>query len=390
MRWTIPCIVACSLLLADVAAAATPVTPVTPASLARHRRYREAACVSCHREARGVLTGVMGTRAPERAFAHRAMGHGGDAFFAASCTGCHVTRCADCHGSGAAFAAKPADDACLACHRGYWTGWEYHGHAVREDHERYQRGPLANGEHALKMLADVHAERGIGCADCHTMRSLQEGRRTGRTCRDCHPKPSPRVPEHAIVAHLDKMECWACHSAWGSQEYGTFLVRPRTPEQQQAFSPLPQWGEWRKSAYLKRQDAPPLGLDARGLVSPLRPQFILFATDPKRGWENRLLVSEWKPFFPHTIRRGTTTCLGCHDTPRRFLLENDRDRIYRPDEDGLPMRSFWNREGQVVRGGAFFPPDRYRAMNRKSPTFVREHLKQWQDILDRVDRSSAR
>jgi hypothetical protein len=72
------------------------------------------------------------------------------------------------------------------------------------------------------------------------------------------------------------------------------------------------------------------------------------------------------------------------------LLENDRDRIYRPDEDGLPMRSFWNREGQVVRGGAFFPPDRYRAMNRKSPTFVREHLKQWQDILDRVDRSSAR
>ena len=104
---------------------------------------------------------------------------------------------------------------------------------------------------------DVHAGRGIGCADCHTMRSLQEGRRTGKTCRDCHPKPSPRVPEHAIVAHLDKMECWACHSAWGSQEYGTFLVRPRTPEQQQAFAPLPQWGEWRKSAYLKRQDAPP-------------------------------------------------------------------------------------------------------------------------------------
>lgn len=390
MRWTIRFIVACSLLLADAAAAAPPAKPAAAASLARHQRYREAQCVSCHRAAQGVLTGVMGTRRREREFAHRAFGRDGEKFFAASCTGCHVTRCADCHGAGAAFAAKPKDEACLACHRGYYTGWDYHGHAAREDHERYQRGPLANGEHALKMLSDVHAERGIGCADCHTMRSLQEGRRTGKTCRDCHPKPSPKVPEHAITAHLDKMQCWACHSAWASQEYGTFLVRARTPAQEQAFAPLPQWGEWRKSGYLKRQDAPPLGLDARGLVSPVRPEFILFATDPQRGWENKLLAAEWTPFFPHTVRRGTTTCLGCHDTPRRFLLENDSDRVYRPDEDGLPMRSFWNRNGQTMRRGTFFPAERYRLMNRKSPTFVREHLKQWQDILDRVDRSSGR
>ena len=75
------------------------------------------------------------------------------------------------------------------------------------------------------MLPDVHAERGMTCAACHTMRSLQEGKRAARTCRDCHPAPSRSVPEHSFAAHLEKMECVACHAAWAPQEYGTFLVR---------------------------------------------------------------------------------------------------------------------------------------------------------------------
>lgn len=384
MRSTILFIAACWLWAADAHAAASP------AELARHRGLGESSCLRCHKEARGVLTGTMATRAGERAFAHRAFGHEGDRFFDASCAGCHVQRCADCHGAGAAFTGKPRDEACLACHRGYFVGWDYHGRGAREDHARYQRGVLANGEHVLKMRPDVHAEKGIACADCHSMRSLQEGRRASKTCRDCHPKPSLDVPDHAIAAHLEKMECWACHSAWASQEYGTFLVRPRTPAAEQAFESLPRAGEWRRSAYLRQQGAPPLGLDERGLVAPIRPEFLLFASDPARGWENRPLAMEWTSFFPHTVRRGTTSCTGCHDTPRRFLLEPDSARIYRPDEDGLGLRSFWAREGQTMRRGAFFPEARYRAMNRRTPVFVREHLKQWQKLLGPDARSSAR
>ena len=121
------------------------------------------------------------------------------------------------------------------------------------------------------------------------------------------------VPEHAIPAHLEKMECVACHAAWAPQEYGTFLVRGANREQEEASRRCRAWGAWRKSAYLKRQDAPPLGLNASGQVAPIRPQFVLFATDPRRGWENRLLAAEWKAFSPHTVRRGTVTCGGCHD-----------------------------------------------------------------------------
>jgi hypothetical protein len=332
----------------------------------------------------------MGTRAAERAFAHRAFGREGDRFFDTACAGCHVRSCRDCHGEGPRIAARPADEACLGCHRGYFVGWDYHGRAPREDHERYQRGAVANGEHVLKMLPDVHSERGLGCADCHTMRSLQEGRSAARTCVDCHPRVSRTVPEHAIAAHLEEMECWACHSAWGAQEYGTFIVRPRTDAQEEAFGVLPSAGEWRRSAWLRRQDAPPLGLNPRGKVAPIRPQFTLFATDTRRGWENRRLATEWKAWFPHTVRRGTVACSGCHDRPRRYVLEDDRERVYRPDEDGLPLRSFWARDGQTVVNGAFLSPERLERMDRKTPQYIREHLRRWQSLVDRGGPSSAR
>ena len=66
------------------------------------------------------------------------------------------------------------------------------------------------------------------CADCHPMRSLQEGQRGREDLRRLPPRPSRDVPEHAFAAHMKKMECVACHAAWAAQEYGTFLVRPKT------------------------------------------------------------------------------------------------------------------------------------------------------------------
>jgi hypothetical protein len=378
--------VAVSFVPAIRASAAAPASaagraPVAPAS---------SACLSCHPSAAGVLSGPMATRAAEKAFAHRAFGASGERFFAESCSGCHVSGCDDCHGRAPHAGVRLGTDACTRCHKGYFVGWDYLGRAPREDHARYQRGPEADGERFLKMLPDVHAERGMTCGDCHSMRSLQEGRRAAKTCAECHPKPDPAVPEHALAAHLEKMACESCHAAWAAQEYGTFLVRPRTAEQEEAFAPLRAWGPWRKSAYLKRQDAPPLGLDSRGRVAPIRPQLVLFATDSSRSWENRLLAAEWKPFVPHTVRRGSVTCSECHDSPRRFLLEKDEERLYEPDKDGLPLRSFFARAGQTVVGGAFLPEERHEAMNRKTKAYVREHLRQWQNLLDRADPRSSR
>jgi hypothetical protein len=337
-----------------------------------------------------MMTGPMASRAGERAFARRAFGDEAPAIFGDACGSCHVTGCEDCHGQVLHTGRKPKDDACLRCHRGYFVGSDYYGRAPREDHSRYQRGATANGEMFLKMLPDVHQERGMVCADCHSMRSLQEGRPGARTCVDCHRAISPDVPAHAVRAHLEQLECAACHAAWAPQEYGTFLVRPSADEQADAFAPLPRWGSWRKSAYLKRQDAPPLGLNAQGRVAPIRPQFVLLATDAARGWDNRLLAAEWRAFAPHTIRRGTVTCDGCHGAARRFVLEANDQRIYRPDLDGLPFGSFWQRGRQSVSNGAFFPDDRYRRMTVKTPEFTRGYLRQWNTLLEHVDPSSKR
>lgn len=399
MRWTTLFIAACWLLAAEAAPAAPPrgaaTSPATGAAAARARALpADLACLACHPAQGAVLGGPMATRAPERDFACRAFGEReGREFFDAACAGCHVTTCRDCHdaephATTGGAASRVADDACLRCHQGYFTGWEYHGRAPREDHERYQRGPVADGVNYLKMLPDVHRERGLGCVDCHKVHANgQDG--AVRTCRDCHPAPSREVPEHAIAAHLGKMECWACHSAWAAQEYGTFLVRARTAAQDTAFAGLPMAGDWRRSAALRRQDAPPLGLNGRGLVSPIRPQFVLLASDPARGWENRLLAAEWKPFFPHTIRRGAVTCDGCHANPRRFVLEPPADRIYDLRRDGLPLDSWWDQAGQRVVDGAFFTRERHDLMNRRTPEYVREHLRQWQDLLQ-PDASSSR
>ena len=117
---------------------------------------------------------------------------------------------------------------------------------------------------------------------------------------------------------------------------------------------------------------------------------MLFATDTSRGWENRLLAAEWKAFSPHTTRRGTVTCSECHDSPRRFLLEADAERLYELEKDGLPLRSFWSREKQTVVNGSFLPEDRHEAMNRKTPEYVRQHLRQWQKLLDRAAPPSRR
>lgn len=387
LRSTTLCIAACWLLGTSPARPrATPAPEAEPASPAGP----EAECVSCHPRSAGVLSGPMGTRAAERQFARRAFGREGDSFFAQSCVGCHVSSCQDCHGVEAHSGAKPGSEVCLRCHRGYFVGWEFLGRAPREDHSRYQRGPTANGESFLKMLPDVHAELGMTCGDCHSMGSLHEGRKSAKTCRECHPAVSREVPEHAIAAHLDRMECEACHSAWAAQEYGTFLVRALRPDQQEAFSPLPSWGPWKKSAYLKRQDAPPLGLNERGRIAPIRPQFILFASDTSRRWENRLLVAEWRAFVPHTVRRGTVACGACHETPRRYLLEDDAERLYLLERDGLPLRSFWSQESQRVVNGAFLSRERHDHMNRKTPEYVRQHLKRWQSLLDHVAPPSKR
>ena len=333
----------------------------------------------------------MATRAGERQFVLRSYARWDSDFFAKNCNSCHVRGCLDCHGNGHAM-TRPGTAACQACHKGYYTGWDYAGRAPREDNMRYQRGLAVNGETFLKMLPDVHYRAGMTCAACHTMASLVRGTRAAKGCRACH-KPSRTVVEHRIKAHLERLECSACHAAWAPQEYGTFFLRFRDPRQKEDFDLRPgESPDYLRSAYLRKQDAPPLGFNAAGRLSPIRPQFIAYYTDIQsarnNGPENILLAAEWRAFFPHTVQRGTVTCEGCHDNPRRFLLERPAERIYRLRQDGMQLDSFWTQEGQRMVNGTFMAASRYRSMTGRGPAYTKAYIEKWKTFLNHVEPSS--
>lgn len=350
-------------------------------------------CQACHEGSAGVLHGPMAQRQAEKEFVAHSWGRVDPDFYAANCNQCHVRSCFDCHDRKGHDIALPTKENCHSCHRGYYVGADYHGLAPREDALRYQRGLAYDDEHYLKMRPDVHARAGLPCGDCHSMQSLARGEIAARTCLDCH-EPDPQVIEHGISAHLQKLECYACHSAWSPQEYGTFFIRFTDGDIPDYFRlRRDQTGpEYIKSAYLRRQDAPPLGLNDRGRVSPIRPQFLAYFTHLQDnevvGEENRLLKAQWKAFFPHTVQRGTVMCDGCHGNASRFLLQEAEDRIYLPDKDGLSLPSFWSQQGQEVVNGAFFNQHRYEQMSRRQPEYVKAYVKKWKNLAESVETSS--
>lgn len=358
-------------------------------------------CSGCHAGYARLFDHAMGTRDRERRFVERSIGRFDAGFFENRCGSCHLAGCTDCHGGSGHRVTRASDRSCFACHKGYFVGTDYYGMAPREDSLRYQRGELAYGQSFLKMTPDVHAEAGLGCAACHSMASLVAGEKSSKGCRDCH-RVSQKVVEHRIAAHLEKLECYACHSAWAAQEYGTFWLRFVDSSVQEEFEVKENAGSYVKSAYLRKQDAPPLGLNAAGKVSPIRPQFLLYFSDIRNdrvvgAWtagsqdllENRLLAAEWKAFFPHTVRRGTVMCEGCHDTPRRYLLEAPQDRIYQLQADGMTLPSFWDRSGQKVVNGDFLPMARYRRVAAKTQEYQRAYLEKWQQLIKHVEASSS-
>lgn len=344
------------------------------------RGHGSAGCVGCHQGYQRMYQHAMASRAKEQAFINRSYDKRDREFAQKNCSSCHLRGCTDCHGTGHTI-SRPKADTCSRCHKGYYVGWDYVGRAPREEHERYQRGERLQDETFLKMLPDVHHQRGLTCSACHTMQSLINGQVAAKSCTDCH-RPSLRVLEHQIAAHLENMECVACHAAWAPQEYGTFYLRFASGSVEDPFQALTYTQNgYARSVYLKRQDLPPLGINSRGKVAPIRPQYIAYYSQFSKGRsigrENELLAAEWRAFSPHTIQRGTALCDQCHDNPRRFLLERPQDRIYDLQKDGMGLHSFWSQTGQRMVNGRFMDAARYRQMSTKSTTYKRIYVQKW-------------
>ena len=333
----------------------------------------------------------MATRHKEERVVQRALNKVEPGFFKDRCTGCHLQGCLDCHRApkGRHGTALPDTEACLTCHNGYFTGIEYTGLALREDHERYQRGPLFRGQHYLGMLPDIHFEKGMPCRACHSMKGHGNGKTAIKPCQACHPHPSKRVIEHSVPSHLTKMTCVSCHASWALQEYGTFLIEVEDEEKAKAFQSLQNLGGgYFKGSYLKEYGPPPLGRNEQGLYSPIRPEFIFFHTkvDTKKRSntkDNVLLGAFWKAFSPHTIRKETPLCPSCHNDPKRFLHADPSKEVYNLKRDGLPFGSFFRVEGQELLNGTFVdePTLRRRILIEGTLPYARLLVEKWSRVL---------
>ncbi|XOB64869.1 selenite/tellurite reduction operon b-type cytochrome iron-sulfur cluster-binding subunit ExtO [Deferribacteres bacterium DY0037] len=343
-------------------------------------------CLSCHENYSGMMHSAMVHRESEKKFVHKTFNGIDNNFYDKNCKNCHVTSCTDCHQKGDAHEiSKPDTDTCQKCHRDYYIGIEYTGLGQREDHERYDRGIEQNGSKYASMLPDIHHEKGMNCSDCHSMESLAKGQVSSKSCTDCH-TPDKSIIEHSIAAHMEKMECYTCHSAWANQEYGTFWIKLEDT----AFDEYFRWVkrphiDYAKSSHTKEYTKFPIAVNKAGKYSPIRPEYITFLThvkgDKVQGTENRMISNFYKAVFPHTIRRETVTCEQCHKTPKRFMRETRQERIFDLQKDGLMVDSFYNMRWYRLSNGRFADDDEFERIMTESPEYQKLIVKKWQQII---------
>ena len=101
-----------------------------------------------------------------------------------------------------------------------------------------------------------------------------------------------------------------------------------------------------------------------------------------------MILNRWKKTYPHTVRRETVLCNGCHDNEKAFLLESDENRILYPDKDGLAVKSFYNSENFSIEGARFVTRQEYdEKINKKSKEYVKKYIEKL-DQLKKVIKES--
>ncbi len=345
-------------------------------------------CVSCHVGYEKMLSCNMATRKKEKEFVKEVFSKYDKHFFKKNCNSCHLKDCKDCHKVKDNQVKKPGVYDCLKCHNGYFIGIEYIGLSLREPSIRYKRGILFKNKYYMLMKEDVHFTAGLTCADCHNMKSLLKKNVGPKICIDCH-KIDKNIIEHSINAHLEKLECYTCHSAWINQEYGTYVIRNYSENDLYRERLWDRYSEeYQRSTFFVKRDLFPIGLNKKGKLSPIRPQFIFIYSDLKKDIHNKIISKTWKAIFPHTIQKGTPTCNNCHMNNGRFLQSCDNDNsvlsFFDTSSNFKERFNFLCYKGQSLWNGRFYTKkDVFKA--KKDPKFKKLYIKKWDLILKDVN-----
>ncbi len=159
------------------------------------------------------------------------------------------------------------------------------------------------------------------------------------------------VAMDVVGAHMDKMECYACHSDWAPQCYGchikvdyrkgktkgdwiasgsTHFKNGETSESVLGTKGKKQIGKASETRSYLRWEDPILGINGEGLVTPVIPgcqvTFTVIGPNGKtlilnkqaRVHDNGSIVNaiDMSPVQPHTSGRKARTCESCHSSSK--------------------------------------------------------------------------
>ena len=207
------------------------------------------------------------------------------------CTKCHAD-CYTCHGNfTTAHTQKVPMEICVECHHGR-VGVNYVG---------YLGGMKAKGP-----SPDVHFEKGLECADCHTFEEIHgngvhytnEKLAVKIRCEDCHlagkvvknmtATYDPNTVAHRI--HDGKLACYACHAGWYQTCYNCHLdvlIKEKKKKVDKSYVD--------KFWLIK-------GYDGR-----IKPAYLMVTS-----YEDKMHVG-WVEYCPHTITKAAKNCSFCHE-----------------------------------------------------------------------------
>lgn len=291
---------------------------------------------------------------------------------------------------------------CLHCHnRGGRTGVSYVGMMESDGYGSpwgteagTPGGKKLHGKFYNYLNPDVHYRKGMACIDCHTKRDLHgDGNLYGKKeqaveirCESCHGTADAEsamktsrgsvldnlkktgadivlvsrmdggeriVPQGkdvaakgsdsaktamGIPAHMEKMECYACHARWAPQCYGCHAQQDLATRSgdwinTQAGDDPSKGGtteakqqttfKWRETRSYLRWESPVLGINAKGKVSPFIPGcqviFTQIGPDGSATVHNKVYTTSdgtsgiaTNPIQPHTVTKEARTCEDCH------------------------------------------------------------------------------
>jgi hypothetical protein len=312
---------------------------------------------------------------------------------------------------------------CATCHAGgNRIGLTFTGRMEQSGRYDILGQDLEHGHTYSDQIPDIHYEKGMVCIDCHTINEIHgDGNLYAKKnfqleirCEVCHGTPEqygtgitamghrlpnirieqpaqgagsftmtliskldgkahvvPQVKDamaakaveaHRIDAHMTKMECYACHTAWVPKCMGCHikldLTRQPTPinvsydhlaNRQSDFGlyTLMPGVRVAEPDYL-------LGINQRGKVVPFAPRSSVVYTfvdeSGKELYQRRpQMTADGKLGFahngaiPHTVRKETRSCKSCHESRKALGLGASTSKDYSKLKGLMPDDFVWDR-----------------------------------------------